>query len=134
TPLLHEDRLYLVLLHANGHWVVALDKATGKEVWKVRRTSDAVGVSREAYASPCLWNDGKQTSLVVHGCDYATGHRLEDGLEIWRFGDLNPRANYNTTLQLIASPVATSEMLLLPTSKGGVVVAVKPGITGRTGA
>ena len=129
TPLLHEDRLYLVLLHANGHWVIALDKATGKEVWKIDRKSDAVGMSREAYASPCLWK-GKQTSLVVLGCDYATGHRLDDGSEIWRLGDLNPKATYNATLQLIASPVATPEMLLVPTAKGGMVVAVKPGARG----
>jgi outer membrane protein assembly factor BamB len=130
TPLLHEDRLYLALLHGNGHWVIALDKATGKEVWKVQRKTDAVAVSREAYASPCLWHDGKRTSLVVLGCDYATGHRLEDGGEIWRLGDLNPRDNYSTMLQLIASPVATPEMLLVPTAKGGPVVAVKPGARG----
>jgi outer membrane protein assembly factor BamB len=129
TPLLHEGRLYLVLLHSKGHWVIALDKATGKEVWKIDRKSDAVGVSREAYASPCLWK-GKQTSLVVLGCDYATGHRLEDGSEIWRLGDLNPRATYNPTLQLIATPVATPEMLFVPTAKGGCVVAIKPGARG----
>ena len=130
TPLLHEDRLYLVLLHANGQWVIALDKATGKEVWKIDRKSDAVGVSREAYASPCLWNDGERTSLVVLGCDYATGHRLDDGSEIWRLGDLNPKAKYNTQMQMISTPVATPEMLLVPTTKGGVVVAVKPGARG----
>src|SRR2546428_6104058 len=130
TPLLYDDRLYLVLLHANGHWVIALDKATGKEVSKIERKSDAEGVSREAYSSPCLWNDGEQKSLVVLGCDYATGHRLDDGSEIWRLGDLNPKDNYNTTLQLISSPVATPEMLLIPTGKGGPVVAVKPGLKG----
>jgi outer membrane protein assembly factor BamB len=131
SPLLHGGRLYLALLHANGNWVVALDKATGKEVWKVERKSDAVGVSREAYASPCLWHDGKRTSLVVVGCDYATGHRLDTGREIWRLGDLNLMAKYNTTMQIIASPVATPEMLLVATAKGGPVVAVKPGATGR---
>jgi outer membrane protein assembly factor BamB len=130
SPLLHEGRLYLALLHANGHWVVALDKATGKEVWKVERQSDAEGYSREAYSSPCLWNDGKRTSLVVLGCDYATGHRLEDGGEVWRLGDLNPRDPYNASLQLIATPVATPEMLLVPTSRGGPVVAVKAGAAG----
>jgi outer membrane protein assembly factor BamB len=130
TPLLHEGRLYLALLHANGHWVIALDGATGKEVWKVKRKSDAAGVSREAYSSPCLWNDGKRTCLVVLGCDYATGHRLEDGREIWRLGDLNPRSKYNAELQLIATPVATPEMLLVPTSRDGPAVALKPGATG----
>jgi outer membrane protein assembly factor BamB len=130
TPLLHAGRLYLALLHAGGHWVIALDKASGKEVWKVRRPSDARSVSREAYASPCLWDDGKQASLVVLGCDYATGHRLADGRETWRLGDLNPRAHYNDTLQLIATPVATRDLLLVPTSKGGPIVAVKPGLRG----
>jgi outer membrane protein assembly factor BamB len=130
TPLLHQDRLYLTLLHNNGQWVIALDKATGIEVWKVHRQTDAVGVSREAYSSPCLWNDGKRTSLVVLGCDYGTGHRLEDGSEIWRLADLNPGEKYNTALQLIASPIATPEMLLVPSAKGGPVVAVKPGARG----
>ncbi len=44
----------------------------------------------EAYSSPVLWNDGKETTLVVLGCDYTTGHRLSDGAEIWRLRDLNP--------------------------------------------
>jgi outer membrane protein assembly factor BamB len=130
SPFLHGGRLYLALLHANGHWVIALDKATGVEAWKVARKTDAVGVSREAYSSPCLWQEGKRTSLVVLGCDYATGHRLEDGREIWRLGDLNPKAKYNAELQLIATPVATPGLLLVPTSRNGPVVAVKPGATG----
>src|SRR5262249_14019305 len=130
TPLLHGGRLYLTLLHANGHWIVALDKATGQEIWKIERKSDAVGVAREAYASPCLWDDGTPTSPVVHGCDYATGHRLDDGSEIWRLGDLNPKAKYNSDLQLISSPVATPETLLVPSRGNGAVVAVKPGARG----
>src|SRR5262249_31484636 len=31
TPLLDGERLYLQLIHSGGAWVVALDKATGKE-------------------------------------------------------------------------------------------------------
>jgi outer membrane protein assembly factor BamB len=130
TPLLYEDRLYLTLLHSNGHWVIALDKATGKEVWKIERPSDALSVSREAYASPCIWNEGQEKCLVVLGCDYATGHRLADGHEIWRLGDLNPKAKYNTTLQLISSPVATPKMLLVSTGRCEAVVAVRPGARG----
>ncbi len=130
TPLLHEDRLYMVLLHSGGHWVIALDKATGKEVWKVKRKSDAEGESREAYASPCLWNDGKQTALVVLGCDYTTGHSLKDGSEIWRLGDLNPKTKYSTGLRIIASPVASPDLLVVPTARGGLVFAVRPGAAG----
>jgi outer membrane protein assembly factor BamB len=111
--------------------VIALDKATGKEIWKVERPSDAVGESREAYASPYLWRTGKETSLVILGCDYTTGHRLSDGQEIWRLGDLNPKAKYSTALRIIATPVGEPNMLIVPTARGGLVVALKPGATGK---
>lgn len=54
TPLLHEDRLYLSLLHSGGMWLIALDKATGKEAWKVARQTDGRGEGEHSYASPCL--------------------------------------------------------------------------------
>ncbi len=130
TPVLHEDRLYMVLLHSNGHWVIALDKATGKEIWKVERKSDAVGESREAYSSPVVWNAGKESTLVVLGCDYTTGHNLQDGSEIWRLTDLNPKKKYSTALRIISSPAPTKDLLVVPTARGGMVVGVKPGATG----
>jgi outer membrane protein assembly factor BamB len=126
TPLLDGDRLYLALLHAGGMWVIALEKATGKEVWKVERPSDGVGEGRHSYASPCLWRRGADAYLVVHGCDYTTAHRLDDGTELWRLADLNPKENYNRSLRFVASPVATPDLVVVPTAKGGPVVAVKP--------
>jgi len=130
TPLLHGDRLYLALLHSGGWWVIALDKATGKEVWKVRRESDATAECEQAYASPCLATDGKEEYLVVHGCDYTTAHRLTDGSEIWRLGDLNPKSKYNRTLRLVSSPVATPDLVVVPTAKSGPVFGVKPTANG----
>src|SRR5262249_41384896 len=95
TPLLHGDRLYHSLLHSNGWWVIALDKNTGKEIWKVNRQTDARQECEQSYASPCLWTSGGEEYLVIHGCDYTTAHRLTDGSEIWRLGNLNPKATYN---------------------------------------
>jgi outer membrane protein assembly factor BamB len=132
TPLLHEDRVYLSILHNGGHWVVALDKATGKEVCKVARPTDAKGESREAYASPILWTTGKDTTLVILGCDYTTGHRLDDGREIWRLRDLNSKKDQ--AFRIIASPVATPDLLVIPTCRGGLIVALKPGATGNIDA
>lgn len=130
TPLLHQDRLYLSLLHSGGHWLIALDKLTGEEVWKFARKTDARDESLEAYASPCLWNDGTEEQIVVLGADYATGHRLKDGGEIWRLGDLNKKASYSFAFRIIASPVATPEILVVPTARGLTVVGVKPGARG----
>jgi outer membrane protein assembly factor BamB len=126
TPVLHGDRLYHALLHDGGMWVVALDKATGKEIWKVERPTDGVFEGRHNYTSPCMWQNGKDAYLVVHGCDYCTAHRLSDGQEIWRLGDLNPKANYNRTLRFVASPVTSPDLIVVPTAKNGPVVALKP--------
>ncbi len=130
TPLLYEDRLYMNLLHARGHWVIAIDKNTGKDVWKVARPTDAQGESKEAYASPCLWRNGKDAYIVVLGADYATAHRLSDGGENWRLADLNwPK--YSNAWRIITSPVAAPELVVVPTARGtGPVVGVRPDAQG----
>lgn len=130
TPVLDGDKLYLTLLHSNGHWVIALDKATGKEVWKAARKSDAAEECKEAYTTPFLWQDGKEKCLVVLGCDYVTAHRLSDGGEIWRLGGINPKAKYQNAFRIIASPVAVDDLLVVPTARGQQVIAVKPGASG----
>jgi outer membrane protein assembly factor BamB len=134
TPLLSGDRLYLSLLHATAHWVIALDKTNGKEIWKVDRKTDAKGESLEAYTSPCMWQDSKDSYLVVLGNDYTTAHRLSDGSEIWRLGDLNPKDKYDKAFRIITSPIATPELIFVPTARGRVFVAVKPDAKGTIAA
>jgi outer membrane protein assembly factor BamB len=125
TPVLHQGRLFLSLQHATAHWLIALDAATGKEVWKTERQTDARGESKECYTTPCLWSDGKEEYLVVLGCDYATAHRLSDGAEVWRIGGLNPPDRYSMAFRIIASPVAGPGLLVIPTARGSTVVAVR---------
>ena len=72
--------------------------------------------------------------LVVHGNDYTTAHRLSDGKELWRLGDLNPKNRYNNTLRFVASPVATPDLIVVPTAKNGPVVGVKPDAVGKINA
>jgi outer membrane protein assembly factor BamB len=134
TPVLHGDRLYSSLLHSGGWWVIAIDKTTGKEVWKVRRPTDGDFEGQHSYASPVLWSSGKEEYLVVHGCDYTTAHRLTDGSEVWRLGDLNPKSRYDNTLRFVASPTTTADLIIVPTAKHGPVVAVKPEAKGNIAA
>jgi outer membrane protein assembly factor BamB len=130
TPLLHGDRLYLSLLHSGGWFVIAIDKANGNEVWKIERKTDAQSECEQAYSSPCLASNGKEEYLVVHGCDYTTGHRLSDGSELWRLADLNPKERYHHTLRFVASPVVAGGLIIVPTAKNSIVVALKPDATG----
>lgn len=136
TPVLHEGRLYLQLIHGEGDpktreaVVVALDAATGKEVWKIDRASDARAENEHSYASPTLYLDGDKTFLITHGADYVIAHNLRDGAELWRSGDLHPPSRYDPTLRLVASPVANEGLIVVPSAKQGKLLGLKPGGTG----
>jgi outer membrane protein assembly factor BamB len=130
TPVLDGDRLYLQLLHSGGPIVLALDKATGDEIWKQTRPSDARAECEHSYASPVLYRDGKLELLLTHGCDYIVAHRLSDGQEIWRCGGLNPKAKYNPTLRFVASPVAVPGLIVVPSAKNGPVLGLDPASSG----
>ena len=58
TPLLQDGKLYLQLIHSGGAWVVALDAATGKELWKSERKSDGIDECEHSYASIQWWPGG----------------------------------------------------------------------------
>jgi outer membrane protein assembly factor BamB len=134
SPLLFRDRLYLQLINSNGAWVIALDKMTGKEIWKVDRPSEAKMECKESYASVVPWVNGSEAYIISHGADYTIAHRLDDGSEIWRLGDLNPitpNGKYNNTLRLVASPVAVATLIVVPTAKRGPVIGVNPDAHGK---
>jgi outer membrane protein assembly factor BamB len=126
TPLLDGDRLYIQLIHSNGQFVLALDKATGKEIWKVIRKSDGRAENEHSYASPVIWRKGSNAYLITHGNDYAIAHRLQDGSEIWRVGELNPKDRYRRDLRFVASPVASQDLIVIPSAKDHGVVGLKP--------
>ena len=130
TPLVDKDRLYIHLIHSNAWVVLALDKMTGKEIWKHKRESDATDECEHAYTSPILYRDAEREYLVVHGADYVTAHSLEDGSEIWRCGGLNPVMGYNPSLRFVASPVATDGLIVVPSAKNGPVLGIDPAAKG----
>jgi outer membrane protein assembly factor BamB len=136
TPVLDGDRLYLQLIHgnrrskANKAIVFAVDKNTGKEVWKQSRASDALDECKHSYASPTLYRDSERAFLLTHGADYIVAHNLDDGRELWRCGNLNPKGNYITTLRFVASPVAVPGLIVVPSAKNGPVLGLRPDLSG----
>jgi|GEM_PF-207066 len=132
TPVLDGDRLYLQLLNSNYALVLALDKATGKEIWRQKRESDARDECEHSYASPTLYHSGNEKYLLTHGGDYIVAHRLSDGSEIWRCGGLNSKAGkYNPTLRFVASPVAAPGLIVVPSAKNGPVLGIDPAAQGN---
>lgn len=132
TPVLDDGVLYLQLIHGDGDpktreaCVVALTASTGKEIWRADRPSDGIAENESSYASPMMYSDSKQKFLLTHGADYIVAHRLTDGQEIWRCGELNKRAKYDKTLRFVASPASIPGLIVVPTAKAGPVVALRP--------
>ena len=138
TPVLDGDALYLQLIHGamklddqtRTGKVIKLDKKTGQTIWEVDRITAAQFECKHSYASPMLYRDGSREFLVAHGADYTTGHALDDGRELWRFGGLNgPTATnpkpHDQTFRFVASPGVVPGTIIVPTCKGGPTVALR---------
>jgi outer membrane protein assembly factor BamB len=132
TPVLDRGRLYVQLIHGDMRAkdqearVVCLEAATGQEIWAVGRESDGIFECKHSYASPILYRDSQREFLLTHGNDYVVAHDLNDGRELWRCGDLNPKGKYERTLRFVASPVAVPGYIVVPTAKNYGVVCLKP--------
>lgn len=138
TPILHDDRLYVQLIHGpmrkkgtSTGWIVALNAKDGKEIWKHKRETDAIAENKHAYTSPTIYKGSGTPYLITHGGDFVIGHSLKDGSEAWRCGGFNPKgSSYNMYLRMVASPVCTKDMIVVPSAKNGPVYALKPDLEG----
>lgn len=138
TPVLDGDALYLQLIHGPMKFdnqertgqVIKLNKLSGETIWLHDRATEAQFECKHSYASPFIYDDGKQKFLVVHGADCTTGHSLETGAELWRFGGLNGPTKLNPgrndpTFRFVASPGMTKGSIIIPTAKNGPTVAIR---------
>jgi len=130
TPVLHKDRLYLQVMHRNAQKLVCLEAATGKEVWAVDRPgyvkvpSTVRLESPDVYASAFIWDGEGGPLLVAHGNDYCTGHKLENGEEVWRVQGLNP--SEDRAWRFVSSPLLTPDLIVVPSCKNGPTVGFNP--------
>jgi outer membrane protein assembly factor BamB len=124
SPLLHGDALYVQVLHGmrtdDPSYLLRIDKATGKTVWKVERPTHARMESPDAYTTPALLRYGNTTEIVVTGGDAVTGHDPATGKELWRADGLNPDNDGN--YRIVASPVTYGDLIIAPTRERPMLV------------
>ncbi|OAI50721.1 hypothetical protein AYO44_05480 [Planctomycetaceae bacterium SCGC AG-212-F19] len=78
SPVIVGDRVLLNQDHDTDSFLIALDKHSGKTLWKTARPE-----SRRSYATPVVWTvEGKQ-QVVVAGTLRVVGYDLETGKDIW---------------------------------------------------
>ncbi len=125
SPLLHEGRVIVPVLHGRGpSYLVAFEAKTGEIAWKVDRPTKATRESPDAYTTPVVMRYGDRTEVIVAGADVVTAHDPATGKETWRCGGLNPnnRGNY----RLVASPVVIGD-LVVSCGRSGPLLAVRGG-------
>lgn len=93
SPFLYKNLLILHIEGTDVQYLVALDKRSGKTVWKTDRPREFYEniepVSRKAYCTPIVVNIGGKDQLISNGSQLAIAYEPETGKEIWRvfYGD-----------------------------------------------
>jgi outer membrane protein assembly factor BamB len=124
SPLLYGDSLFVQVLHGmrtrDPSYLLRIDKATGKTLWRVERPTHARMESPDAYTTPALLQYGDATEIVLTGGDVVTGHDPTTGKELWRAQGLNPDNDPN--YRIVASPVTHGDLIIAPTRERPMLV------------
>lgn len=140
SPALYNGKLYMQVLQRDEpvrgkgkqgaeSYILAIDPASGRDIWKHIRPSTANAESLEAFSTPIFHEHDGETQMIIVGGDVITGHNPETGNELWRWGTWNPTRIGHW--RLVPSPVAGNGVALACGPKGSPIYAVKLGLTGK---
>jgi outer membrane protein assembly factor BamB len=131
SPIIFQD---LLIMHFDGsdvQYVVALDKKTGKTVWKMDRSIDfqdlgpdgkpqAEGDLRKAFATPHITTVNGKPLLISSGAKATYAYDPFTGKEVWRVEERN---NHSASTR----PVVGHGLIFFPSGfPRGHLVAVRP--------
>lgn len=119
SPILYENLVLMQCDEENGDasFIVALDKKTGKQVWKTPRK---VQVS---WATPLLVRTAKRAELIASGTEAVIAYDPATGKELWRHKGVESNA--------IPSPVANTDTVFVSAGfPAKVAMAITLGGTG----
>ena len=136
SPILYKNLLILTFDGADFQYVAALDKRTGKTIWKTNRSVDFQdlgadgkpfrdGDVRKGYSTPHIIKHGGITQLISIGAMACYSYDPLSGREIWR---ITERAQHSASTR----PVYGQGLVFYPTGFAkGQLLAVDPGARGE---
>lgn len=142
SPMLFEGKLYVQVLQRSpmpadyplydgkperDSFLLCIDPATGKDLWRQVRKTDSTLESQESYATPIPHRTKDGVQLLVVGGDHVSGHALKDGSEIWRARLYEKRDDW---YRIVTSPVSHGGLVYASGPKGQPVVAFRDDGTG----
>jgi outer membrane protein assembly factor BamB len=134
SPIVFGEVLIMHFDGINVQYVVALDKRSGKTVWRTNRSVDFQDVGpdgkvqgdgdfRKGFATPQLVMVGERPVLVSLGSKAAYGYDPRTGQELWRVVD-------RTAHSPSTRPVVWQNLVLYQTGWAGSLVALEPDARG----
>ena len=120
SPVLHGDRLFIVNDNEEQSYLLALDKETGQEVFRVNRDE------KSNWATPYLWQNARRTELVTCGTGKIRSYDL-NGEPLWQLGPMS--------VITIPTPVQNNGLLYVCSGyvgdrKNRPIYAIRPGASG----
>jgi outer membrane protein assembly factor BamB len=119
SPVLHRDRLYCVSDNEEQSYILALDKHSGKEIWRVDRDE------KSNWSTPCVWENEQRCEIVTAGSGKVRAYDLEGKL-LWWFRGMSAIT--------IATPYADRGLLYVSSGfvvdRSRPVYAIRPGGSG----
>jgi len=88
SPIIYKNMLILHLEGVDVQYIVALDKKTGKTVWKKDRPKECYDklepIGKKAYITPIIINVNGKDLLISNGSAVCIAYNPETGEEVWR--------------------------------------------------
>jgi len=125
SPAVDSERVYVQSDNQEGSFLAAVDKRTGKELWKIARGVGSESMIRSGWSTPFVWVTPLGSEVVTLGHGLAIGYDVE-GNPLWRLSGL--------TGQATPTPIAGDGLLYVGTGSQGEsnrpMFAVRPGASG----
>jgi outer membrane protein assembly factor BamB len=121
SPIPWQDRLFINFDGVDLQYVVALDQATGKTLWKTDRDIDYGsddGDMKKAYGTPAVIEHDGRPMLVSPAAVATVAYDPTTGAELWKVY----HGGYNSA----ARPLVGGGLLIVTTAGGDNVVAIRP--------
>ena len=117
SPALEGDTLIINWDHEGEDFIVALDKGTGKELWRTPRDEGT------GWSTPLVIEHAGKKEVVVNATGKVRSYDLASGQEIWSCG--------GQTANAIPTPVATADTVYVTSGfRGHALYAIALGRTG----
>jgi len=125
SPIVFRNLLIISFDGYDLQYVVALDKSTGKTVWKTDRSIDYGtddGDYKKAYSTPAVFEHQGRLQLVSPSAIGTEAYNPLTGEELWKV--------YHGGYNAAARPLYSHGMVIINTQNGLRLVAVRPDGTG----